>query len=79
MYNFQNLEFYRIHPTREGILASAKYSDWHYEYNFLIQPDGRVKGKAATGIWLELSRDVSSFIMAKIQSILIEKSNLVYT
>lgn len=76
--NFQDLEFIRLQATKEGILASAKYQGWHHKYNFLIQPDGKVKGKASSGYWLELSGEFGAFILARVQSLLIDRSDLVY-
>lgn len=78
MYNLQSLEVTHILPRKDGIFAFAKYPNWRYEYSFLIEPNGKVKGKTDAGIWSELSQQLGEFIKAKVQSILIEKRNLIY-
>jgi len=76
MCTLQNIEFYRVSPTEIGIFAHAKYRDWVRDYNFLIQPDGRVKGKTAAG-WQELTEEATRIIRAKIQRILIHDNLLI--
>jgi len=63
----QALEFVRVETTVDGIFADAKLSNWNYEYNFLVQPDGKIQGRTAVGSWYELSRETTELIQAKIR------------
>jgi hypothetical protein len=73
-YNLQDIEIIRIAPVKDGIFAYASYSDWTYEYNFFINPDGKVMGKTTSGSWLELSQSVAFLLRQKVNSRLIELS-----
>ncbi len=77
MVSLQNLEFTRMLPSKDGIFAFAKYSDWHYEYKFLIQQDGCIKGKTTQGLWQELSQESSGLIREKIRQGVINRNILV--
>ena len=72
MYTLQNLEFTRLQPSEKGIFAFAKYPGWCYEYNFLLEDTGKVKGRTSLGFWQELSSEATSFIQAKIRAHIIE-------
>ena len=78
-HNLQELKVIKVIPTKDGIFAYAKYHDWVYEYDFLIEPSGKVMGKTSKGVWLEMDPEVSAFIKAKVQTILIYQNNLVYS
>ena len=78
MFTLQNLDITRILPRRDGIFVFAKYPQWHYEYNFLILSDGKVKGKTSGSNWLELDREDSAIIRAKVKTTLIENNNLIF-
>ena len=78
MYNLSEFYFTRVLPTKYGILAYAQYQNWRQEFSFLVQPDGAVKGRSVHGSWLDLTQELASFIKSKIQSILIEKSELLH-
>ena len=78
MYNLQNLEFVKVIPTQRGIFSFAKYPNWCQEYNFLIELDGRVKGRTSDGVWLELSEEISTFVQAKVRAIFFGERNLIY-
>ena len=67
MYNLQNLEVIRISPRKQGIFAEAKYNGWHSHFDFLIQPDGHVQGKTASGCWQEVTQDTARLIITKIR------------
>ena len=64
MCSFQNLEVTGILPAKEGIIASTRYADWSNSYDFLILPDGEVKGRTLSG-WQELTQETISLIRAK--------------
>ena len=68
MHTFQSLEFVRVRTTAGGIFARAKLFNWDYEYNFLVQPNGKIQGRTAVGGWYELSEETTELIYAKIQS-----------
>ena len=70
MYALQTLDFIKVFPREDGIFAIAKYLNWSCEYDFLIQPDGTVKGRTQQGSWLELSKDTAYVIKNKLQDIL---------
>lgn len=78
MDNFTHLEFTRIMPRRNGIFAFTRFPGWKYEYEFLLQEDGKVLGKTHEGTWAELTEEFAEFIKAKVKEILIERSSLVY-
>ena len=62
------LEFVRVETTEKGIFAGATLRDWRYEYNFLVEPKGKIYGETALGGWYELSPETSEIICAKIRS-----------
>jgi len=72
-YNVQNLEVVGVVPTRYGIFVCAKYQDWCHLFNFFIDADGKVRGKADSGDWLETGTELSSCIQARVQAALIER------
>lgn len=78
MYTFQGLEFTRVLPRGNGILAFAKYPNWWSEYTFFLRTDGTVKGKTSAGVWLELTRESAEFIKARIKHILKSEAGRVY-
>jgi hypothetical protein len=78
MYDFQKLIFTRVMPRADGIFVFAKYPQWRYEYNFLVQPDGTVKGKTQSGLWLELGQELAVFVCEKVKFILKEESGRIY-
>lgn len=77
MLTLQNLEITHILPKKEGIFAYAKYPKWWNEFKFFIKPDGKVMGETHE-TWMELTSELGGFIKAKVQNILIEKTNLIY-
>ncbi len=70
MHTLQTLEFVRVSPTASGLFGRAKFLNWNYEYNFLVQPDGKIQGRTSVGYWQELSKETTELIYAKIQSFL---------
>lgn len=71
MITLQNIEVIRVLPSTQGLHVYATYHDWNYEYKFLLQRDGTLKGKTSKGFWEELSSVAASSIWAKLQSYLI--------
>ena len=76
MDDFRHLEFTRVIPRRDGIFAFTRFPGWHHEYEFFLQPDGRIKGKADSGLWLELTQELSSFVAEQVKSILGENTQI---
>jgi hypothetical protein len=72
MLTLQKLQIIRLESNINGIFAYAKYPNWYYEYNFLIENNGKVKGKTSLGSWEELSLEASSFIQEKVHSRLVK-------
>ncbi|MBN2119892.1 MAG: hypothetical protein JW734_02395 [Candidatus Omnitrophica bacterium] len=76
MFALQNLEITRILYKQQGLLLFAKCPEWYYEYNFLVEPNGKVKGKTSQGIWIELSKKGAQLIREKLKGFLEGKSQL---
>jgi hypothetical protein len=74
LHTFQDIELTRLMRSPKGLFAFARFPEWHYEYRFFLQPDGKVKGKTSLGFWEELSSEATCFIKAKIQSSLIDQA-----
>jgi len=70
MHTLQTLEFVRVSPTAGGLFGRAKFIDWNHEYNFLVQPDGKIRGRTSVGYWQELSQEAAGLIYAKLQAFL---------
>lgn len=70
MHTLQTLEFVRVSPTTSGLFGRAKFLNWNYEYNFLVQSNGKIRGRTSVGYWQELSKETTELIYAKIQSFL---------
>jgi hypothetical protein len=68
MYNIEELTVSRVHSVRDGMMVYAKYPTWKYEFAFLIQSDGKVKGRTATGFWEEVSSEIARVIYAKVKN-----------
>jgi hypothetical protein len=77
-FELQNLKVTRIFPRQEGIFVYATYDHWTYQYKFLIQSDGVVKGETSRGLWLELEPELSAFVRENVKATLREKAYLVY-
>jgi len=71
-FNLQDLEVVEVFASNYGIYVFAKYPQWFHVYNFFIDSQGKVKGKADSGEWLDLTSESGSFIQAKVQSRLLE-------
>jgi hypothetical protein len=66
MYKLQDLTLTKLQTVANGVLAFAKYPGWCHEYNFILEPTGKVMGKTSLGLWQELSSESASFIQEKI-------------
>ena len=78
MDDFRHLEFTRVMPRRDGIFAYTPFPGWHHKYEFFIPSQGEVQGKAGSGLWLELTQELSSFVAEQVKSILGQNTELLY-
>jgi hypothetical protein len=44
----------------------------------MVYFDGKVKGRAGSGSWLDASEELRGVLLAKLKSLFIEKRNLIY-
>jgi hypothetical protein len=44
----------------------------------LVYSDGRVKGRAGSGLWLDASEELKAILISKLRSLYIEKRSLIY-
>jgi hypothetical protein len=78
MFSLQDIEISRVLSRKDHFCVYVKYMLWWKEYCFMVYYDGRVKGKAGSGLWLDASEELRTILLAKLKSLFIEKRNLVY-
>ena len=75
MFNLHSLQVTRVLPDADGTLLFAKYPDSAYEHAFLVEPQGSVKTKTVSGLWVDLSRDTAGLIRDKLKAFLTRRNS----
>ena len=75
MFSLHNLQVTRVLPDADGTLLFAKYPDSAYEHAFLVEPEGSVKTKTVSGLWVDLGRDAATLISDKLKAFLTRRNS----
>ena len=59
--------------------VAAKYPEWNYEYNFVIQEGGRVLGKTSAQAWVDVSQDTVRILHDKLNEYLYKQQERQYS
>ena len=72
MFDLKEIRIKRVFPGSEGRFVQATYADWKYEYNFYIDPQGRIKGQTSTENWVDVSVETAAIIRDKLKTAILE-------
>jgi hypothetical protein len=62
---FEKLTVTEIIPAKEGLIVKATYPGWTFQFTFILQRDGRIKGASGNG-WQDITNGATKILAAKV-------------